>query len=138
MLLKAHLEILASASQHQHRHWRRHQHLHCKFFCFSKSKFLSFEVSCEVKHLWWSPFQIHLQALLGVFAAVWSSYSVETSLAPAFQEMNSAMDVISEVLKTHKAESCSLYVCVFLIRNYITDHFQEIFCKSQNTFKKFG
>ena len=25
---------------------------------------------CEVKHLWWSPFQIHLQVFLRVFAAV--------------------------------------------------------------------
>ena len=45
---------------------------------------------------------------------------------------------ISGVLKTPKTESCSLYVCVFLIRNQIRDHFLEIFCKFQNTFKKFG
>ena len=115
-----HLEISASASWHQHWYWRRHRH--CNFFFLSKPYFLPFENSYEIKHLWWSPFQI----------------SVETSLAPASEERNSAMDVISGVLKTRKAESCSLYVCVFLIRNHIRDHFLEIFCKSQNTFKKFG
>ena len=45
---------------------------------------------------------------------------------------------ISGVLKTPKTESCSLYVCVFLIRNQIRDHFLEIFCKFQNIFKKFS
>ena len=59
-------------------------------------------------------------------------------VAPASEERNSAMYVISGVLKTRKAESCSLYVCVFLIRNHIRDHFLEVFCKFQNTFKKFG
>ena len=59
-------------------------------------------------------------------------------LAPASEERNSAMDVIKGVLKTRKPESCNLYVCVFLIRNHIRDHFLEIFCKFQNTFKKFG
>ena len=39
------------------------------FFCLPKPYFLIFEVSCEVKHLWLSPFQIHLQAFLGVFTA---------------------------------------------------------------------
>ena len=48
------------------------------------------------------------------------------------------MDVISGVLKTVKAESYGLYICVFLIRNQIRDHFLEIFCKFQNTSKKFG
>ena len=56
----------------------------------------------------------------------------------ASEESNSAMGVISGVLKSHKAESCSLYVCVFLIRNHIRHHFLEVFCKSQNTFKRFG
>ena len=51
------------------------------------------------------------------------------------EESNSAMDVISGVLKSHKAESCN---CVFLIRNHIRHHFLEVFCKSQNTFKRFG
>ena len=53
-----HLEISASASRHQHRHWNQHWHRHCNFF-------LPFEVSWEVKHLWWSPFQIHLEAFAG-------------------------------------------------------------------------
>ena len=66
--------------------------------------------------------------------SVWC-YSVETSLASASEERNSAMDVISGVLKTCKAESCGLYVCVFLIRNHIRDDVLEIFCKLQNTFK---
>ena len=57
-------------------------------------------------------------------------------LAPASEERNFAMDVISGVLKTRKAESCSLHICVFLIRNHIRDHFLEIFCKFQNTFIK--
>ena len=48
------------------------------------------------------------------------------------------MDVISGVLKTRESESCSLYVCVFLLRNRTKDHFLEVFCKFQNTFKKFG
>ena len=56
----------------------------------------------------------------------------------ASEESNSAMDVISGVLKSHKAESCSLYVSVFLIRNHNRHHFLEVFCKSQNTFNKFG
>ena len=46
-------------------------------------------------------------------------------------------DVTSGILKVGKIESCSLYVCLFLIRNHIRDHFLEIFCKFQNTFKKF-
>ena len=73
-----------------------------------------------------------------MFAADKSSYSVETSLAPASEQKKSAMDVISGVLKTRKAENCSLYICVFLMRNHIRDYFLEIFCKFQNTFKKFG
>ena len=56
----------------------------------------------------------------------------------ASEESNSAMDVISGVLKSHKAESCSLYVSVFLIRNHNRHHFLEVFCKSQHTFNKFG
>ena len=43
------------------------------------------------------------------------------------------MDVISGVLKTRKSESCSLYVCVFLIRNHIRDHFLDIFSLSLKT-----
>ena len=62
----------------------------------------------------------------------------EKKKGTASEERNSAMGVISGVLKTRKAESCSLYVCVFLLRNHIRDHFLEIFCKSQNNFKKFG
>ena len=62
----------------------------------------------------------------------------ERKKGTASEERNSAMDVISGLLKTRKAESCSLYVCVFLIRNHIRDHFLEIFWKSQNNFKKFG
>ena len=62
----------------------------------------------------------------------------EKKKGTASEERNSAMGVISGVLKTGKAESCSLYVCVFLLRNHIRDHFLEIFCKSQNNFKKFG
>ena len=62
----------------------------------------------------------------------------ERKKVTASEERNSAMDVISGLLKTRKAESCSLYVCVFLIRNHIRDHFLEIFWKSQNNFKKFG
>ena len=50
----------------------------------------------------------------------------------------STVDVISGVLKTRKADSCSLQVCIFLIRNPIRDHFPEIFCKLKSTFKKFG
>ena len=47
-------------------------------------------------------------------------------------------DVISEVLKTPKAESYGLLVCEFLIKNPIRDPFLEIFRKFQSTFKKFG
>ena len=49
--------------------------------------------------------------------------------APASEERNSKVDVISGVLKTLKAESCILQVCKFLIRNPIRDHFLEVFCK---------
>ena len=79
-----------------------------------------------------------LGSFLGSVAAVWSSCSVEMSLAPASEERNSAMDVISAVLKTRKAEGCGLYVCVCLIRHHIRDHFLVIFYKFQNTFKKIG
>ena len=72
---------------------------------------------------------------LASFPGIVWCYSAEKSLAPASEERNSAMDVISGVLKTCKAESCGLYVCVFLIRNHIRDHFLQIFCKLQNTFK---
>ena len=75
---------------------------------------------------------------LASFPGIVWCYSAEKSLAPASEERNSAMDVISGVLKTRKAESCSLYVCVFLIRNHIRDHFLEVFCKFQSTIKKFG
>ena len=56
----------------------------------------------------------------------------------ASEERNSAMDVISGVLKTGMVESCNLHVCVFLIRNHIRDHSLEDFCKFQNIFKNFG
>ena len=52
------------------------------------------------------------------------------------------MGYISGVLKTRKAGSCSLQVSdkvyKFLIKNPIKNHFLEIFCKFQSTFKKFG
>ena len=35
------------------------------------------------------------------------------------------MDITPGVLKTSKAESCSLQVCKFLIRNPIRDHFLQ-------------
>ena len=76
-----------------------------------------------------------MQAFLGLFAAVQSSYSVETSLSPASEERNSTMDVISEVLKTRKPESCSLNVCVFLIRSQIRDHSWKFFVNFKTPFR---
>ena len=70
-----------------------------------------------------------------MFAAVWRNYSVETSLVPASEERNSAMDVISGVLKTRKAESCSLNVCVFLIRSQIRDHSWKFFVNFKTPFR---
>ena len=75
-------------------------------------------------------FSSTLAHFLGVSVAVWSSYSVENQLAPASEERNSTVDVISGVLKTLTAESCILHVCKFLIRNPIGNHFLEIFFKS--------
>ena len=46
-----------------------------------------------------------------VLPAVKSSYSVENLLAPVSDERNFTVDVMSGVLKTRKAESCSLHVC---------------------------
>ena len=66
---------------------------------------------------------------------VWSSYSVENPLAPASDGRNSAVDVVSGVLKTRKAESCILQVCKFLIRNAIRDHFLEIFSSFKPTLR---
>ena len=43
----------------------------------------------------------------------------QNPLAPASKERKSTVDVISGVLKTRKAESCSLCVCIFLIRNLL-------------------
>ena len=34
--------------------------------------------------------------------------------------------------------SCSLSVCIFLVRNLVGDHFLEVFYMFQNTFKKFS
>ena len=60
-------------------------------------------------------------------------------LAPAYEERNSTVDVISGVLKTGQAESCSWQVCKFLIRrNSIRDYFLNIFFKFKSAFKKFG
>ena len=53
------------------------------------------------------------------------------------EERNSTVDVISGILKTHKAESCSLQFCKSLIRNPIRDHFQKTFCRLKSIFKKF-
>ena len=107
--------------KYQHRHGLRRRP--CKKFI------LPFEVDYEVKHLWESSFQVHLLAFLGGF---------NCCLAPASEERSSTLDVISGILKAHKAESCSLQVCKFVIRNPIRDHFLEIFCKLESTFKKFG
>ena len=75
---------------------------------------MPFEVSYEVKHPWGSPFQVHLQAFLGGFSC---------DLAHASKERNFTVDVASGILKARKAESFSLQVCKFLIRNLIRDHF---------------
>ena len=48
------------------------------------------------------------------------------------------MDIISQVLRAGTAENCSLQISKFLIRKPIGDHFVEIYCKFQSTFKKFG
>ena len=48
---------------------------------------------------------------LKVLAAVESIYFVDNPLASASEERNSTVDVRSGVLKTLKAESCSLQVC---------------------------
>ena len=97
------------------------------FFCLAKFLFVSFEV--WRKHPWWSPFQVHFHTFLEVSAAVQSSYSAENPLAPASEERNSAVNIISGVLKTPTAVCCILQVCKFLIRNLIRDDFLEIFCK---------
>ena len=104
------ISILASASQHQH---RRH-------FCLSNFVMKKTSVS---------PFQVPLQTLLGVLAALYSSYSVENLLVPSSKERNSTGDVISGLLNIHTAKGCILHVCKFLIKNPIRDHFLEIFCK---------
>ena len=96
-----------------------------------------FKVSYGVKHPRLSPFQVHLQTFLEVLATVQSSYSVQNLLAPASEERKSTVDVILGVLKTHKLDGSSLQVCKFLIRKTIRDHFLEVFCKFQNTSKKF-
>ena len=57
---------------------------------------------------------------------------------PISEERNYTADVISGILKAGKTESCSLQVCKFLIRNYISDCFLKIFYNLQSTFKKFG
>ena len=80
-------------------------------------------------------YQVHLQVFLDVLATVQSSYFVENLLAPASEERKSTVDAISTVLKICKAESCSLQVFKFLIRNPIRDYFLEIFCKFQITLK---
>ena len=60
-----------------------------------------------------------------VSAAVQSSYSVENPLDPNSGERNFTVDFISVILKTLKAESCSLQVGKFLIRNPIGDSFRK-------------
>ena len=57
------------------------------------------------------------------------SYSVENPSAPASEERNSTVNVISGVLKTFTAESCILQGCKFLKMNPIRDQFLETFCK---------
>ena len=71
------------------------------------------------------------------FSRCLSSYSVQNSLVPASGERNSTVDVIVGVLKTCQVDGGSLRVCKFLIRKTVRDHFLEIFCKLQSTFKKF-
>ena len=51
-------------------------------------------------------------------------WSFSCCLSLAFEERNSTVDVISGILKTRSAESCSLQVHK---RNPIRDHFLEIF-----------
>ena len=46
-----------------------------------------------------------------VLAAVESIYFVDNPLVSASEERNSTVDVSSGVLKTLKAESCSLNIC---------------------------
>ena len=62
---------------------------------------------------------------IGIDVGIDIGIGIETSLASVSEERNSAMDVIWGVLKIRKTESCSLYVCVFLIKNFIKDHFLE-------------
>ena len=71
------------------------------------------------------------------FSCCLSSYSVQNSLAPASGERNSTVDVILGVLKTRQVDGGSSRVCKFLIKKTVRDHFLEIFCKLQSTFKKF-
>ena len=70
------------------------------------------------------------------FSCCLSSYSVQNSLAPASGERNSTVDVILGVLKTRQVDGGSSRVCKFLIKKTVRDHFLEIFCKLQSTFKK--
>ena len=51
---------------------------------------------------------MHLQTFLGVAVVVQTNYSAENLLASVFVERNSYGDIISDVLKAHKTESCSL------------------------------
>ena len=111
-----------------HLHCRRHRHRHCNFFLSSETLFFDF----------WS--------------FLWSKTSMVKSLSNTLASFSGSVyccleqllcrDIVSaclwrkelhngcylRVFKTRKAESCILYLCVFLVRNHIRDHFLEVFC----------
>ena len=109
--------------------WKyRHQHGHCKNFILHIEVLIIIlviisKVYHEAKHPWGSPFQVALQAILEGFSCCFEELLCRKSI----KKRNFKVDVISAVLKTQKPGSSSLQVCKFMIRNAITDHFQEIF-----------
>ena len=92
-------------------------------FLFYLSKFLMKKTSIV------KSFSSTLAHFLRVSATVLRSYSVENLLAPASEEWNSTVEVISKVLNKLTSQSWVLHVCEFLIKNHIRDNFLEIFFK---------
>ena len=121
-------------SRHQHRHWSRHWHCKKLILPFEVLIF-AFRSFPRSKTSLWKSFSSTLAGLPGYFSCC---YLVDKPLRPASQERHLTLDIISGVLKTRKAESCSLQVCKFLIRHAIRDHLLKIFFKFQSSFKKFG